>query len=279
MEMAIELKAINDERKEMTVRGVERAVGLIEDSEELRNEKVLIVYLNNCHESLAGIIAGRLKEKYYKPVFVFTDAEKGIKGSGRSIEGYSMFDELTKANQLYKEEKGENLYIKFGGHEMAAGVSVEKEKIAEMKYILNKSNVLTEDLFIQKIWIDVALPFEYIKESFIEELEVLEPFGVANEKPVFAEKCTCIERIRVFGQNRNVISMTLRNNSGYKMEATYFKEEALFREELAEKFGEENADAIMKGRLKDVNFNIIYYPEINEYKGYRNIRVVVKRIS
>lgn len=279
MEMAIELKAINDERKEMTVRGVERAVGLIEDSEELRNEKVLIVYLNNCHESLAGIIAGRLKEKYYKPVFVFTDAEKGIKGSGRSIEGYSMFDELTKANQVYTEEKGEGLFIKFGGHEMAAGVSVEKDKFADMKELLNKSDILTDDLFIQKIWIDVPLPFEYINESYIEELEILEPFGVANEKPVFAEKCTGIERIRVFGQNRNVISMTLRNQTGYRMEATYFKEEELFKQELSQKFGMENADAIMKGRLKDVNFNIIYYPEINEYKGYRNIRVVVKRIS
>lgn len=279
MEKAMELKSINDERKDMTVEGVDKAIKLIEDSEELKNKKVLIVYLNDCHESLAGIIAGRLKEKYYKPVFVFTDAEKGIKGSGRSIEGYSMFDELTKANQVYKEEKDEGLFIKFGGHEMAAGVSVEKDKFADMINILNNSNILTDDLFIQKIWIDVALPFEYIKESFVEELDILEPFGVANEKPVFAEKCAGIERIRVFGQNRNVISMTLRNHTGYRMEATYFKEEELFKQELAQKFGIENADAIMKGRLKDVNFNIIYYPEINEYKGYRNIRVVVKRIS
>ena len=279
MEMAMELKSINDERKDMTVKGVERAIEQIETSEELKNEKVLIVYLNNCHESLAGIIAGRLKEKYYKPVFVFTNAENGIKGSGRSIEGYSMFDELIKANQLYKEEKGEDLFIKFGGHEMAAGVSVERKKFADMKKILNNSNVFTEDLFIQKIWIDIPLPFEYIKESFIEELEVLEPFGVANEKPVFAEKCIGVERIRVFGQNRNVISMTLRNNSGYKMETTYFKEEELFKQELTEKFGKEKADAIMEGRLKEVNFNILYYPEINEYRGYRNIRVVVKRIS
>ena len=190
-----------------------------------------------------------------------------------------MFDELTKANQIYKREKGEDLFIKFGGHEMAAGVSVEKEKFADMKAVLNNSNVFTEDLFIQKIWIDVPLPFEYIKESLIDELKLLEPFGVGNEKPIFAEKCIGIERIRILGQNRNVISMTIRNNSGCKMEATYFKEEDQFKEELAQKYGEENADAIMEGRLKDVMFNIIYYPEINEYRGYRNIRVVVKRIS
>lgn len=278
---ASELKSINEERKNMTVTYTEKAVQQVEESTELKKHSVLVVYLKDCHESLAGIIAGRLKEIYYKPVFVLTDSKDGVKGSGRSVETYSMYEELVLADAEYQKLYGDNehLFQKFGGHKMAAGVSLDREKIQVFRQLLNSSENINDDMLVRKIWIDVALPFQYISEALIEQLELLEPFGVGNEKPVFAEKCTKVSNINIFGKNRNVISMKLENQSGYKMEATYFQDEEIFLNNLTEKYGTDNVEAALHGRENDISFNIIYYPEINEYKGFKNIRVVIKRYS
>lgn len=279
LQKAQELKEINEERKNLTLEYTKKAMDIIEADEELKRDKVLILYLKECHESLAGIIAGKIKEQYYKPSIVFTDCKEGIKGSGRSVEGYSMFEELSLADNLYRQTHGESLFVRFGGHKMAAGISMEYDKLTELRRILNESRNLNEDMLIRKIWIDVPLPFEYITERLIKELEILEPFGMSNEKPVFAEKCTGIERFRIFGKNRNVISMLIRNKSGYKMEATYFEAEEVFIREMTALYGSMAVNNILDGKRADVKFNILYYPEINEYNGNKNIRVVIKRFS
>lgn len=281
LKRAEELKLLNDERKDMTVSSTKRAVELIEGNEKMFKDRVLVVYLDNCHESLAGIIAGKLRELYNKPALVFTDCENGIKGSGRSVEGYSMFEELTLANDKFMKSSrnGEKLLDKFGGHKMAAGVSMSKEKLGILTELLNGSENLNDEILVRKVWIDVALPFEYITESFIEQLGLLEPFGMANERPVFAEKCTGIERIRILGKNRNVIILHVKNKSNFPMEAVCFEEDTSFLGYLTEKFGEEEVNALIQGKKNNMFLNIVYYPELNEYNGYRNIRVVIKRYS
>lgn len=281
LKRAEELKLLNDERKDMTVSSTKRAVELIEGNEKMFKDRVLVVYLDNCHESLAGIIAGKLRELYHKPALVFTDCENGIKGSGRSVEGYSMFEELTLANDKFMKSSrnGEKLLDKFGGHKMAAGVSMSKEKLSILTELLNGSENLNDEMLVRKVWIDVALPFEYITESFIEQLGLLEPFGMANERPVFAEKCTGIERIRILGKNRNVIILHVKNKSNFLMEAVCFEEDTSFLGYLTEKFGAEEVNALIQGKKNNMFLNIVYYPELNEYNGYRNIRVVIKRYS
>ncbi len=278
---AAELKQLNEERKSMTVSNTKRAVELIEKNEKMLRDRVLVVYLEDCHESLAGIIAGRLRELYHKPTLVFTDCEGGIKGSGRSVEGYSMFEELTLANDKFgKESKnGEKLFDKFGGHKMAAGVSMSKERLDILTELLNSSENLNDEVLTRKVWIDVALPAEYLSEELINQLELLEPFGMANEKPVFAEKSIRIERIRILGKNRNVIALNIRNQSDFMIEAVCFEEEDIFLGYLTEKFGREEVDSLLAGRKNNISINIVYYPEVNEYNGYRNIRVVIKRYS
>ncbi len=281
IEKAQELKGLNDERKYMTSQNTEKAIQLIENDTSLQNDSVLIIYLADCHESLAGIIAGRIKERYYKPTIVFTDSEDGvIKGSGRSVEGYSMFEKLTWADNFYKtmegNASGEPLLVKFGGHKMAAGLSMKKNQMEWLRKILNQHDSIDKEILVKKVWIDVAMPFEYITENLISQLEILEPFGMANEKPVFAEKCTSIERIRIFGQNRNVVSLTVRNKANYKMEATYFTEGDKFIEEIRERFGEKETELLLNGKKNNIGMNILYYPELNEYNGQKNIKVVIK---
>lgn len=278
---AIELKAINEERKRLTVEYTQKAVKQIEEENDIKNASVLVVYLKDCHESLAGIIAGKLKELYYKPVFVLTDGKDGVKGSGRSIESYSMYDELVMADTRYQMEygNGKHLFNKYGGHKMAAGISLDGDKIELFRTLLNGSNNICEEMFDRKIWIDVALPFQYLSETLIEQLELLEPFGIGNEKPIFAEKCTRVRRIRIFGKNRNVICMDVENESGYGIEAVYFEEEEIFISNLKERFGEKNVQAALQGKDNNISMKVIYYPEINEYQGFKNIRVVIKRYS
>lgn len=279
-EKAIELKNINDERKEMTLLYTKKALDMINGCEEYRNQKVLVVYLKDCHESLAGIIAGRIKEIYYKPVFVLTDCENGVKGSGRSIDGYSMYEEMVKADARYRKEYSEDkhLFIKYGGHKMAAGLSIDKDNVEILRKYLNESDGITEELLVEKVWIDVALPFEYLTENFINQLEMLEPFGRANEKPVFAEKCR-INRIKIFGNNRNVISMNVSNEKGTSIEAVCFEDSEIFMDYLKNKYSNQDIEAAMNGKENKLRLNIIYYPELNEYRGYKNIRVVIKRYS
>ncbi|MCI8669118.1 MAG: single-stranded-DNA-specific exonuclease RecJ [Lachnospiraceae bacterium] len=270
-ELAAELKDINELRKNMTTEFTEKAVKLIEDSVELQEDRVLVLYLNQCHESLAGIIAGRLREKYNKPVFVLTDSADGVKGSGRSIEGYHMFDNLVMTNATVR------CLSKFGGHSMAAGLSLPKENIELFRKTLNENCNLTEEMMARKVWIDVALPFEHISQRLIDELKLLEPFGKGNEKPVFADKIAAINRLQVRGKNKNVIMMNVTNTNGTPMEAVLFETEEEFRQGLLEKYTENQIDGLFQGYNNNVQLSVIYYPEINEYNGLKNIRVVIKR--
>lgn len=270
-ELAAELKDINELRKNMTIEFTEKAIKQIETSGELQKDRVLVLYLNQCHESLAGIIAGRLREKYNKPVFVITNSADGAKGSGRSIEGYHMFDNLVMTNAAAR------CLSKFGGHSMAAGLSLPRESIELFRRTLNETCNLTEEMMARKIWIDVALPFEHISERLIDELKLLEPFGKGNEKPVFADKIAAINRLQVRGKNKNVIMMNVTNANGTQMEAVLFENEEEFRQGLLKKYPENQIDGLFHGYNSNIQLSVIYYPELNEYNGLKNIRVVIKR--
>lgn len=247
--MACELKELNDQRKDMTKEGTDQACALVE--KRYRDDKVLVVYLPDCHESLAGIIAGRLREQYQKPSFVLTKGEGCVKGSGRSIEEYHMFNGLVKVKDLL---------LKFGGHPMAAGFSIGEADVEEFRRRLNEDADLTEEDFVKKIWIDVPMPIQYIREELVQELELLEPFGQGNEKPLFAQKGLHIRGVRVLGKNRNAVKLSLVSDDGTPMDAMLFADGDAFLEELGER------------RVIDV----VYYPSINEYNGNRSLQIVVK---
>lgn len=249
-ELAGRLKLLNDQRKDMTAQGLEQAVCQVE--EHFRNDKVLVVYLPDCHESLAGIIAGRLRERYNKPSFVITRSEDGVKGSGRSIEAYHMFASLCEVKELF---------TKFGGHPMAAGLSMAEEADVErLRRQLNERAKLTEEDFVPKLWIDVPMPMDYVTESLIRELELLEPFGNGNEKPQFAQKDLRIRSARVLGKNRNAVKLALITPAGTPVDAIAFTDGDAFMAEMG------------TSRVMDA----IYYPTINEYNGNRTIQAVVK---
>lgn len=266
--IAKELKELNDERKTMTEEGFDEAVEVIENTKDMINDRVLVVKLEDCHESIVGIIAGRIREKYNKPVFVLTTVKDGLKGSGRSIEEYNMFEELVKCRHLFQ---------KFGGHAMAAGISIDEDKYEELRYTLNVNAALTEDDLCRKVWIDVPMPFNYISDRLIKELNLLEPFGKGNEKPVFAQKNVKVLKINIFGKNRNVIRMELAGEDRFSMEGTLFKNGDEFVGELGKAFGEQEVEKALNGNENSINLSVIYYPEINEYRGRSNIRVVIKR--
>lgn len=247
--LALELKELNDKRKAMTLEGTEAASALVD--QHYQNDKVLVVFLPDCHESLAGIIAGRLREKYQKPSLVLTRAENGAKGSGRSIETYHMFQGLVEVRDLL---------TKFGGHPMAAGFSLPEENIGEFRRRLNENARLTEEDFTAKIWIDVPMPLEYITEELVEEFKVLEPFGQGNEKPLFAQKNLSIRSVRVLGKNRNVARLSLVTEGGYPMDGIWFGDGDGF---LAEMGACRRMDAV-------------YYPDINEYNGNRSLQIIIK---
>ncbi len=248
-EAAGELKALNDSRKMMTKEGVEQAVSLIE-STDLKQDKVLVVYLPECHESLAGIIAGRIREKYYKPVFVLTKAEEGIKGSGRSIETYSMYEELVKSKEYLE---------KFGGHPMAAGLSLKEENLELFRRSVNEKTTLTEADLIPVRWIDVAMPMYYVTEKFIDSLTILEPFGKGNEKPVFAEKNLKILMQNIVGKNRNAVKLLLEEENGNQIDAIYFG----------------NGEEFIEDTITKEKISVLYYPSINEYRGNKKIQMVI----
>ena len=247
--LAEELKQLNDQRKDMTSQGAEQAARQVE--ERYGNDKVLVVYLPDCHESLAGIIAGRLREKYHKPSIVLTRAEEGVKGSGRSIESYHMFEALLEVKELL---------TKFGGHPMAAGLSLNEDNVEAFRKALNKNAKLTEEDFIPKIWIDVAMPMEYVSEPLIRELEMLEPFGQGNEKPQFAQKGIHIRSARVIGKNRNAVKLSMVTPRGVSVDGIAFTDGDTFMEEM--------------GMRREMD--VIYYPGINEYNGRRSIQMVIK---
>ncbi len=247
--LAGELKDLNEQRKDMTLKGTEEAIAQVEEC--FQDDRVLVVFLPDCHESLAGIVAGRLREKFQKPSFVLTRSEEGVKGSGRSIEAYHMFEGLVEVKDLL---------TKFGGHPMAAGLSLPEEHVEEFRRRLNENARLTEEDFIRKVWIDVPMPLEYINESLIQELERLEPFGNGNEKPQFAQKDLSVRNVRVLGKNRNAVRLSLVTPGGFAMDGMFFGEGARFAEELA---GKNSID-------------IVYYPTVNEYNGNRTLQAIIK---
>lgn len=264
--LAGDLKALNDSRKNMTSVGVEQAVEQIETT-TIKEDKVILVYLPDCHESLAGIIAGRIREKYNKPTLVFTDAEEGAKGSGRSIESYNMFEELSKHKDLFQ---------KFGGHPMAAGLSLPIENIAVLRSRLNETTTLTEEDFIPKVSIDIPMPIDYITQSLITELTLIEPHGKANQKPLFAEKAIALLSARVLGKNKNVLKFQIKNQAGCVMEALYFGNVEAFDLFLIEKFGIEERDLLYLGKPNQMKISIAYYPDINEFNGRKTIQIVIQ---
>lgn len=247
--LAEDLKALNDSRKEMTEKGVEEAVQMIE-STSLKDDRVLVVYLPDCHESIAGIIAGRIREKYYRPVFVLTRAEEGVKGSGRSIETYDMFAQMCRCRALF---------TKFGGHKLAAGLSLQEENVERFRETINDLCELSDEDLQEKVSIDMRLPFPYITEQLVNELELLEPFGKGNPKPLFAEKNLSVISPRIFGKNRNVLKCRLQDQQGYQMEAVYFGDVE---------------DCLRAMEQKSV-MSFTYYPSVNEYMGRRTLQLTL----
>lgn len=250
MKLADDLYDLNQSRKAMTEQGKEQAIQSIEEN-NLGKDRVLVVYLPDCHESLAGIIAGRIREAYNKPVFVLTKGSDGVKGSGRSIEAYSMYEELVKCSDLLTQ---------FGGHPMAAGLSMEEKNVELFRRRLNDNCTLTEQDLIPKIMIDVPMPISYLSKKLTEQLKVLEPFGKGNSKPLFAQKNLRAVGIRVLGRNRNVAKMLLIDENGIKMDAVYFGE------------AQEFVDFV---QAHDT-ISVTYYPEINVFQGRENLQVVIK---
>ena len=247
--LAADLKELNDSRKEMTEEGVEEAVRQIESS-SWKDDQVLVVYLPECHESIAGIIAGRIKERYYRPTFVLTKGETGVKGSGRSIEAYDMFAEMSRCRELF---------TKFGGHKLAAGLSLEEENVEVFRKRINELADLTEEDLQMKVSIDMRLPFPYINEELIHELKILEPFGKGNGKPLFAESKLRVIQPKIFGKNRNVLKCRLEDQQGNQMEAVYFGE----------------VEDCLRQMEKKKIMSFTYYPSINEYMGRRTIQLTI----
>ncbi len=262
--LAESLKKLNDERKDLTEKGTKEA---IEKAEQL-DDSVLVIYLEHCHESIAGIIAGRVREKYNKPTIVLTDAVEGVKGSGRSIEEYDMYAELTKVKELF---------TKFGGHKMAAGVSLPKENIDILRKKLNENcNLTQEDLYL-KVWIDMQLPLEYVTMNMIQELSIIKPFGKGNEKPIFAEKHLKINKLQILGKNGNVLKLTITNSSSYTMTAMIFSRVIDFMEFLKNKFGQEEINKALVGEKNNIEIMATYYPTINEFNGNSQIQIIIDR--
>lgn len=248
--LAGDLTALNQSRKALTEEGKEEAIRIVEET-EIGQDRVLVIFLPDCHESLAGIIAGRIREKYNKPVFVLTKGETLVKGSGRSIESYSMFEELVKCGDLMEQ---------YGGHPMAAGLSIREENVEEFRKRLNENCTLTEKDLMPKILIDVPMPVSYINKELVNEISLLEPFGKGNAKPLFAQKGLHVLSSRVLGKNRNVAKLQLSDHTGCVVEAVYFGE----------------ADEFVNAVKESSSISVTYYPEINRYQGRENLQIVIR---
>ncbi len=268
--LAGDLKSMNDSRKELTLKGVEEAIRQIE-SNGLVRDRVLVVYLPQVHESLAGIIAGRIREKYSKPVFVLTRAEEGVKGSGRSIEAFHMYDEMTKCKELF---------TKYGGHKLAAGLSLPEENVDVFRRRLNENCTLTDADFEEKILIDVPMPMEYASLAFVAEISKLEPFGNGNPKPQFAQKNIRFVSGRVLGANRSVGKYTVEDEKGRRYEMIYFGDIEAFHEYIGEKYSAAAVASLYnmgtQTGAEDIILSVVYYPDINEYRGNVSLQMVMK---
>ena len=247
--MARELITLNTERKQMTEDETAKAIELVEKNDMLK-DRVLVIYLPDCHESIAGIIAGRIKERYYRPTFVITNAEEGAKGSGRSIEGYNMYEEINKCK---------NVLTKYGGHPMAAGLSLETADIDVFRKMLNDNATLDDSDLIPKTWIDVPMPVGYASMGLVGQLKLLEPFGKGNEKPVFADRDLYVKTASIIGKNRNVLKMQLETKEGYIVQAV--------------QFGISDKDPVPKAGSRIL---IVYYPDINVYNGVSSLQIIIK---
>lgn len=264
--IAAELKELNDSRKEMTLKSTAEAIEMIE-SKGLGKDRVIVVYLPECHESLAGIIAGRLKDRYGRPAFVLTRGEEGVKGSGRSVEGYHMYKELTACKELF---------AKYGGHKMAAGLSMAEENVETFKRQLNENCLLTEEDLEKKVHIDVALPLSCLSREFVDGLSLLEPFGAGNPKPVFAQKNIHIISERVVGKNRNIGKFSIKDEEGTSCDMMFYGDLEAFHAFLEEKAGEQEAGRLFQGMKTDIPITITYYPAVNSFGGRETIQIVMQ---
>lgn len=271
--MAMEIKNVNEERKKMTEEGRRLAFGLLkgesapDEDNVYMGESVICLYLKGVHESIVGLVAGKIREEYNKPVFVFTDSSEGIKGSGRSTENYNMFEGISKCSSLLE---------KFGGHPMAAGLSLKKENYEEFKRRINDESGLTKEKLVHNISLDAQLPFSYIKKDIIRQFSCLEPFGKENEAPLFCEKVK-IKNLKIIGKNNNMLKFSAVNNENISMEAVYFGDAAAFFEEAQRAYGSMEKENLLKGRENSAIMNIIFSPDINEYKGKESIQIKIKK--
>lgn len=264
--LAKELVKLNAERKDMTMKGVEDAIEIIEGT-EIINDKVLVVYLPHIHESLAGIIAGRIRERYNAPTLILTNGEEFAKGSGRSIEEYNMFEKLLECKELLE---------KFGGHPMAAGLSIKEENIDKLREKLNENSMLKDEDLIKKIKIDCVLPLDQINLRLIEDLEKLEPFGKGNEKALFGIKDVNVIKAQILGKNRNVLKLKLKSNSDKIFDGIYFGDIEEFEQTVCDKYNSEELSKLYDGIFNDVKLDFVFYPNINEYNGNVSIQIVIQ---
>lgn len=264
--LAGQLVQLNEERKQLTEKYTQQAVELVSNG-SLKDDKVLVIYLPDCHESIAGIIAGRIREQFVKPTLVITKTKEGLKGSARSIEAYPMYDELTKV---------EDCFTKFGGHAMAAGFSLPENRLDELRRRLNEGCTLSEEDFIEKISIDMAMPMDYVTMPLIQEFELLRPYGKGNASPLFAQKDVEIVSLRIIGRERKFVKMKLRTEHGNYFDGILFQPPEEIKAFLTEKFGEECSAMIMEGKQTGSRISICYVPEINSYAGTHSIQIQIK---
>ena len=266
MQIANELVSLNEERKELTKEGVEAAIRFYEEN-DCEKDDVLVIYLPEVHESIAGIIAGRIREKYYKPVFVLTKGEEGVKGSGRSTEEYSMYEEMCKCQELF---------TKFGGHPMAAGLSLPEENVDLFRKKINEFANLSEMDKKQKVRIDVPMPMDYVTMDLVHEFSVLAPFGRENTKPVFADRQVRVKRMWIMGKNKNALKLSMLTASGKPVTGIYFGDVSHFCAYVEEKFGKEEIEAAFRGQAKDVCLSMVYFPKINSYRGVDELQFEIQ---
>ena len=260
-------RELNEERKNLTLRETEKAFEMLDTTED--PDRVIVAELPECHESLAGIIAGRIKEKYFRPSFVLTKAQDGMKGSGRSIPGYNMFGELQKCSELF---------TKFGGHPMAAGLSIKAENTAEFRRRINELCTLTPEDMKKKVLLDAVVPMSFFDEKSIEEMKLFMPYGTGNPMPVFADRGNKVIRLKRFGKTNNFLRFTLSDSRGVRFDAICFKDAGSVLDELTEKFGSAQVDAAFAGRENKISVNVSYIPEINEYNGIRSFQMRIQGI-
>ena len=265
--LAAELKKMNESRKDMTEKAVEEAIQIVEEK-EMWKDKVMVIYLPKCHESLVGIVAGRMKEKYARPTIVLTNGEECVKGSGRSIDAYSMYEELSKCKELF---------LKYGGHKLAAGLSLEEDKVEVLRKVLNENCTLTEEDMEEKIIIDVPMPLSFVTKDFLKQLELLEPFGMGNAKPVFAQKNLTFLSMQKMGKNKNMAKFSVADEEGKRFAMVLFRDLEKFLETVEQKYGGKVLQDFMGNRAgAAVKMNVIYYPSINEFRGVQELQFVIQ---